>query len=197
MFLQQEEPRILKSHLPVKFWRRQILDGRPKVIVVMRNPKDNLVSYFHFVNMVEPGCMTWQQWFDNFRLGHSLYGGWLNNVHDWWYQFSSSTNVLFLKYEDVKSDVSHTVDVIADFLNTPLTRQEKEIILKHTTFQNMRSNPATNLNKVSFLQQDRISFQRKGQVGDWKNYFTPEQDCFLENLCKEKLEKIGLTFQFE
>ena len=38
---------------------------------------------------------------------------------------------------------------------------------------------------------------RKGMIGDWKNYFTPEQNKMFENEVMNKLMRTGLEFDFE
>ena len=38
---------------------------------------------------------------------------------------------------------------------------------------------------------------RKGRIGDWKNYFTPEQNKMFENEVMNKLIGTGLEFDFE
>ena len=38
---------------------------------------------------------------------------------------------------------------------------------------------------------------RKGVVGDWKNYFTPELNERFENEVLDKLKGSGLEFDFE
>ena len=38
---------------------------------------------------------------------------------------------------------------------------------------------------------------RKGKIGDWKNYFTPEQNKMFENEVMNKLIGTGLEFDFE
>lgn len=40
-------------------------------------------------------------------------------------------------------------------------------------------------------------FIRKGEVGDWKNYFTEEQNKRLDSLYAEKMAGSGLEFEFE
>ena len=39
-------------------------------------------------------------------------------------------------------------------------------------------------------------FLRKGQVGDWRNFFTEEQSDRLDALCAEKMAGSGLVFEF-
>ena len=41
------------------------------------------------------------------------------------------------------------------------------------------------------------SMLRKGVVGDWKNYFTPELNDRFENEVLAKLKESGLEFDFE
>ena len=39
-------------------------------------------------------------------------------------------------------------------------------------------------------------FMRKGIVGDWKKHFTAEENNYVEDLLKEKLEGTGLHFHY-
>ena len=41
-------PRIAKTHLPYRFVNRWVERDGVKTIVTIRNPKDTLVSYYHF-----------------------------------------------------------------------------------------------------------------------------------------------------
>ena len=48
MLDQYPTPRTNKTHLPFRFIKRWISEDRLKTIVTTRNPKDTLVSLFHF-----------------------------------------------------------------------------------------------------------------------------------------------------
>ena len=63
----------------------------------------------------------------------------------------------------------------------------------------MKENPATNLKDFNYLRltEKGASFQRKGQVGGWREYFTEEQDAHLDQKVEEKLSGTGLSFIYE
>ena len=43
---------------------------------------------------------------------------------------------------------------------------------------------------------DRSFFIRKGTVGDWHNYFSNEQNEFVAERCRQLLEPLGLTYDY-
>ena len=42
-----------------------------------------------------------------------------------------------------------------------------------------------------------FSFARKGVTGDWRNVFTPEQSDYVDKLCEEKWQHIGVPLNYE
>eukprot|EP00057_Strongylocentrotus_purpuratus_P011430 XP_011665904.1 PREDICTED: sulfotransferase 1C4-like [Strongylocentrotus purpuratus] len=67
-------PRFLKTHLPSRFCPTQLVDKKPKIIYVARNPKDAAVSYYHFHSFSSwslPSYPTWDQFFEDFYHGNS------------------------------------------------------------------------------------------------------------------------------
>ena len=53
-------PRVLKTHLPLRFIKRWIMEDRLKTIVTSRNPKDTLVSMFHmYQSLLGNAQMRW------------------------------------------------------------------------------------------------------------------------------------------
>jgi len=84
--------------------------------------------------------------------------------------------------------------MIANFLNKPLSDDLISRIAEQCTFSGMKKNAAS----YSMLTKDgESSMLRKGVVGDWKNYFTPELNERFENEVLEKLKGSGLEFDFE
>jgi len=79
------------------------------------------------------------------------------------------------------------VKVIAEFLNKPLSDEVINRIAKQCSFSAMKK---TTVNVGRMLL-------RKGVVGDWKNYFTPELNERFEKEVLAKLKESGLEFDFE
>jgi hypothetical protein len=51
---------------------------------------------------------------------------------------------------------------------------------------------------ISWLFDKKVcKFMRKGEIGDWRNYFTFAQSEFFDAIYTEKLKDTGLSFQFQ
>lgn len=66
---EKPSPRILKTQLPPRLLPASIHDGsKGKVIYIARNPKDMMVSYFHFCKITAnlPTYESWDVFFEEF-----------------------------------------------------------------------------------------------------------------------------------
>ncbi len=198
-FLCLPRPRIAKTHLPGRYNRRHLLKDKPKTIVLMRNPKDVLVSYYHLHRMCDIMGMFSGSWDDFFLLAKEqklLYG----DIFDWyvsWWRFRNEENVLVLKYEDMVRDLPTAVRTLDGFVSSSADEETIHRIVQRTSFGALKANPMTNMKNVGMFHQDVSPYFRKGITGDWKNYFTPQQNEFMEQMYKEKCLKVGMTFEYE
>ena len=108
---------------------------------------------------------------------------------------TDSSNVLFLKYEDMKEDLRSTVVTVSQFLGYSLSAEVMDGICEQTTFENMKSNPVANYSWDD-RREGAQPFLRRGVIGDWKNYLSEAQSARLEEGCRQLAQK-GLVFNFE
>ncbi|KAL9974589.1 hypothetical protein ACROYT_G011642 [Oculina patagonica] len=191
-------PRILKTHLPYHITPKSATeDTKCKYIYVARNPKDVAVSFYkHSTSLKSFGNGfngPWEFYAKLFIEGNVGYNLWNDHVLGWW-KHKDDPNVLFLTYEDFKKDLLSHVKMIANFLNKPLSDDLVSRIAEQCTFSGMEKNPASYSIKT---EEGEFSLLRKGVVGDWKNYFTPELNERFEKEVLAKLKGSGLEFDFE
>ena len=84
--------------------------------------------------------------------------------------------------------------MISEFVNKPLSDALLNRITEQCTINGMKKNIKSYLLRGT---EDGPKLLRKGVVGDWKNYFTPEQNERFEKKVLAKLEGTGLEFDFE
>ena len=205
-------PRAFKTHLPISM----IPSGpdAPLYIYVARNPKDVAVSLYSFAAQLFKSSVgvvpfSWEIFLMMFISGNLWYGSWFDHVLGWW-EHKDKPNVLLVQYEDMQRDLPSMVKRVADFMGCDLTQEALDVIVRQCTFDSMRSNPSTNYSWLgqsvneaysSFnsnpTSSNDVEFLRKGTVGDWKNYFTPEQSAQFDRLYTEKTEDSGLDMVFE
>ncbi len=193
-----DRPRQLKTHLQYKIFKDAIAKHNPKVIVVMRNLKDNIVSYYHMykamINYNFPKTCTMDDFLQLFDEKRLVFGDWFDFNLSWWEE-KDNPNFLFVKYEELKKDVRAVIRRVATFLNKSLDPSLIEAIAEHTSFEKMTQNDKTNYTFAPFLDLTVSPFMRKGIVGDWKSHFTPTQVEQLDKLIETKLAGTGLSFE--
>jgi len=169
--------RVIKSHLPLEFLPPQLLD-KCKVVYVARNPKDCAVSFYHH-NKLLPGhgyTGSFEEFMQFFVEGLQVFGDYWHHIFSFWKK-RNHENVKFVWFEDMKKNQKLVIEQLCDFLHHPLSDEKIDALVNHVKFENMRKNPATNPTaKLTGDEPDDKNFMRKGQVGDWKNYFDPEKN---------------------
>ncbi|KAI8489495.1 hypothetical protein Bbelb_326620, partial [Branchiostoma belcheri] len=194
-------PRLMKTHLPYHLLPQQARDGKGKIIYCARNVKDVIVS-FHNMRAAAEGLPTgtFDENFQEFINPEQAYFGfWWDVVPEYW-RHKDDGNLLFIKYEDMKRDLRGHVVKIANFLGKTLPEQRIDEVVANCTFSAMKKNPATNVTKNPIFKQrgaKDFEFMRKGEVGDWKNWLSQEQNETLDTIYREKMKGLDLTFEFE
>ncbi|ELT89537.1 hypothetical protein CAPTEDRAFT_139096, partial [Capitella teleta] len=183
-------PRVFKTHLGYDFFEDKIQKECLKTIVVMRNPKDVLVSYYHMHKMKHlnsfPG--SFHDFFDLFKHKELIFGDPFDSCAKWWQQ-RSSRNLMIVKYEDIIMDCTDVVRKIANFLGVPLTEKRISEIVQRGSFGAMKE-AYTSFSGPIFSN----AFFRKGVIGDWMNYFNDEEVEYINNMSKMYFDPIGLSF---
>ncbi|XP_065871866.1 flavonol 4'-sulfotransferase-like [Euphorbia lathyris] len=206
----QSDPNLLLTnpphqitHVPFDSLPKSILNSNTKLIYVCRNPKDVLVSMWHFVSGKNKHIqqLTFQEGYEKFCNGVSAYGPYWDHVLGYWKaSLEFPDRVLFLKYEDMMDDTCIYVKKMADFMGCPFSVDEEkqgmvEKIVELCSFEslsNLEVNKSKNISSHMALRIENNEFFRKGKVGDWKNYFTDEMAKKLDQITHHKFSGFGL-----
>ncbi|XP_078604633.1 sulfotransferase 6B1-like isoform X1 [Branchiostoma floridae x Branchiostoma japonicum] len=182
-------PRLMVTYLSRDLVSRGLAQPskKIKVLVVMRNPKDVCVSFYHwsiksnFFKTPE----SWDSFQADFLAGKLSRGSYYDHLLGWW-QMRDDPHFLFVKYEDLKKRMCSSVKRMAEFLDQPLSDADVQSILQSCSFD-APSEPGTPLSYI----------KRKGVVGDWKNIFTEPQSEAFDKHFREKFGGTGLEFEYD
>ena len=195
-----DSPRILTSHLQPTFFDRPLKDTSPRVIVLMRNPKDCLVSYYNYYRA--SGALgkfkgTFSDFYELNKEDGLCYGDVIKHSAAWW-KHKEDPRFLFLTYENMKKDPKKSVKEIAAFLTLDRSDEDIREVVDKSSFDKMSKDPT--MNKTAAPKEvfdSRISkYLRKGAVGDWQNYFSEEQSKEFDERYQRECESIGLKHVF-
>eukprot|EP00795_Rhopilema_esculentum_P001668 gene1668-16143_t len=199
MVEKMDSPRVLKSHLPFCHFPDDLLD-KSRVVTCLRNPKDTVVSFYHHekLHLSFDYSGDFETYFDLFMDGLLLYTSYFEHIKQLWKQ-RNHPNVCILFYEELKADLAGNIRKVAKFLGKEITEEQVGILVDHLSFKKMKENNSVNLEAFQDgkIMKKEGSFFRKGEVGDWKNYFTEEMNKRMDEAIEKYLKPVGLEFRYE
>lgn len=114
-------PRLIKTHVPYRMLQAELERARPKIVIVMRNPKDVAVSCYNFYKAIKNFNWTggpFAEYLGYFLEGRVFTGDFFENNKEWW-SLRHQENVLILRYEDlVKQPIQVRPELYAGQANT-------------------------------------------------------------------------------
>ncbi|XP_013409998.1 estrogen sulfotransferase-like isoform X1 [Lingula anatina] len=176
-----KSPRVLFTHLPTKHLPKGVWEKKIKIIHLIRNPKDVAVSFSNFAQAfsVFEYKGNWDGFLTLQNSGHVPSGSWFRYMLDWWNSQKGNPNVLFITYEELSANDQKVVKKMAEFLNCTNTDEFYEEVARKCSFHSMKKS-----------REDAMKiFFRKGQVGDWKNWFTVAQNEEFDKLFQEQMKE--------
>ncbi|XP_069830982.1 amine sulfotransferase-like [Dendropsophus ebraccatus] len=199
-FKSRPSPRLFTTHLPYYLMPRDLRFRTGKIIYVCRNPKDVMVSFYHFY-LLKPNIkctIHWETFIDVYISGKVESSSWFDHVRGW-YTHKEDFNILFVTYEEMIKDLRSAVKKICKFVGINLDEKAIDTVVEKATFTNMKHDPVANYKFIpsDLLDHSKGDFLRKGTVGDWKNHMTVAQNEMFDKVYKEKMGDLPIKFLWD
>ncbi|NXJ34827.1 ST6B1 Sulfotransferase, partial [Ciconia maguari] len=136
--------RIILPHLPPHLLTRSILQARLRIklcvfflqiLVLVWNPKDMAVSYYHFYNNmpVLPSFASWDEYFAGFMNGKLISESYFDHLVEW-NKYIDHERIMMISYEELKEDQILGMKRIAAFFGFSLCEEDFPRIANKTSF---------------------------------------------------------------
>ncbi|XP_059670488.1 cytosolic sulfotransferase 3-like isoform X2 [Cornus florida] len=195
--LDMPSPRLFRTHMPYAMLPDSIKTSGCKIVYITRDPKDTVLSLWHFMNSIrkpEERPFPLNEFFESFCKGLHPFGPFHDHVLGYWKEsMMRPEKILFLRYEDMKRDTSGQVKKLASFLGRPFAKEEEVAkVVWMCSFERLK-NLEVNKNGVEpDAGFPKSAYFRLGVVGDWKNSLSMEMKKQLDEITCNKLEGSGL-----
>uniref|UniRef100_A0A8C4U0R2 Sulfotransferase n=1 Tax=Falco tinnunculus TaxID=100819 RepID=A0A8C4U0R2_FALTI len=187
--------RLITTHLPARVLGPALQHSKAKVIYVARNPKDVVVSFYHFHRLAKflPDPGSFDTFLTRFLEGTVHYGSWFDHVKGWLGQ-RQLLDIFYVTYEELHQDLRGTAQRLSTFLGCPLGLETLGALEQHCSFATMRDNVMANYTLIptEIMDHSQGSFMRKGVVGDWRDHFSPQQNALFNRLYQEEMGDLEL-----
>ena len=162
--------RIIKSHIVKLVY--------PKIIYIVRDGRDALVSYYYYQKELRGFKGSFEEFY--FSKLSSEAGNWEEHLRAALkFKKENPCNIIFVKYEDLKTDTNSTFKEVISFLGEAIDEEKLNFAINSSSFDNLKK---MQLFDGVEIENKNINFFRKGISEQWKGYFTEKiNNDFMKN----------------
>ncbi|MDX2197101.1 MAG: sulfotransferase domain-containing protein [Cytophagales bacterium] len=174
---------FFKSHL-------QPQPNYKKAILLIRDGRDVMVSYYHHLKKYENPNITYEDLLSS-KTTFLPYGAWDIHVNSW-LDNPYKADILVIKYEDMLLNTMTQVDKVCTFLNIDRPQSLKTKVIQQSSFGEMKNREITKGWGSYESNPDKTNtFVRKGISGSYKQEFPAHLLSDYTNKIYPTLTKLG------
>jgi aryl sulfotransferase len=193
---QAANPKAFKTHSKLN----EVPKGG-KYIVIVRDPCDALVSDYHFMGEMffDKNAVSLEEFA---REDYIPDRGVHKHILAFW-EHRKDENVLALSYENMKVDLSSTIERVAEFIGIELDEELRQIVLKQSDIKFMQEHKdqfedhrirKARSEAMRLPLDGQLNKVRNGQVGESKQVLSDDIKKELDVIWQEEITaKIGLN----
>ncbi|XP_041280141.1 sulfotransferase 6B1-like [Onychostruthus taczanowskii] len=186
--------RIVVTHLRPDRLPPSILQSKAKILVLVQNPKDTAVFYYHFCNNlpVMPSFASWDEYFGDFMNGKLAWGFYFDHLVEW-NKYIDNERIMTISYEELKEDPILGMKKIASFFGFSLCEENFPRIARKISFKSMKDKFSETHGKSGDI------LFRKGVVGNWRDIFSKAQNEEMDRKFQDSLggTKIAAKIKYD
>jgi hypothetical protein len=164
-------PRFIKSHEPLR-------TDYGRVLYIVRDPRDVLVSYFHYRKRGrDDGQVEDMAAFtERFLAGRTSFGCWDVHVGGWLQRAAIDRNVTVIRYEDLVADPKKWLRQASTALRLEVDDAAIDAAVAAGSFDRLRDQEKEARERGAFpgLENSRTPFFRRGKAGGYRDELPPE-----------------------
>lgn len=188
--------RVIKTQLPLP---GTPYNDRGRYLVVVRDPRDTLVSMHHFLNGVIGGIIDQQFSIEDlhqFILDERMPVCWAEHAAGWW-ALREQPNVMLATFREMKRDLGGVVSRAAEVMGVALTEAEHAEVVRRSSFAYMKAHEDQFAPPIPTYRGEQAKMIRSGEVGGGKVELTQAQRDALDVHYKAKLKALGSDLPYD
>lgn len=159
----------------------------PAVVYVLRDPRDTLLSYWHYQRFLKKGFD--QPLADYLRAGDHWPCDWDAHVASWLLP-ERHPNLLAVRYEDLHADAAGALRAVLGLAGLARTDDQIAAAVEASRFDRMRAaEERDGVGDKAGADQER--FVRKGKIGSWREEMTPAEVRIVEDRYGDVMRRVG------
>jgi hypothetical protein len=184
------EPRVFKIHAPCD-------PIFPRVIYVVRDPRDVMVSYYYHNRRKK---LKFEISIDEYVARNDTWPcDWGDHVAGWLSR-ADQDDVLIIRYEDLKENTQASFRRIVDFCGLDLSDEQLTDYIERSSFDRMSKaeEAVRELEAAAGVTEarDDLRFMRRGVVGDWKTELSAESVRLIEERYGDLMASLGYDLAY-